>query len=168
MTPEFSHTLPIGRIGPDGFETTVEAGPEQRSGVARRLGIVGIDALACAFRLYPASAGRIEAEARLRARVVQTSVVSLEPFAADIAEDFACVFVPAGTETDHIDPEAVDELPYEGTAIDLGEAATEQLALALDPYPRAPGEETGSGEAGPGEAGPERPLAKLSGWRGRS
>jgi hypothetical protein len=29
--------------------------------------------------------------------------------------------------------------PFEGDAIDIGEAVAQQLALALDPYPRAPG-----------------------------
>ncbi len=105
MTPEFSHGLPVGRIDPDGTEITVEAGPAARIAVARRLGLVAVEALACAFRLRPAGAGRVGASGRLRARVVQTSVLSLEPFEAVIAEDFTCAFVPAGTETDEIDPE---------------------------------------------------------------
>ena len=44
----------------------------------------------------------------------------------------------AGEERDD-DPESIDEIPYEGSTIDLGEAAAEQLALALDPYPHKPG-----------------------------
>jgi hypothetical protein len=160
MIPEFSHTLPVSRIDPGGTEVTVEADAEQRSAVAHRLGLVGLEVLTCPFRLVPAGAGRIEAWGRLRARVVQTSVVTLEPFAAEIAEEFACVFVPAGTETDEIDPETEDELPYEGGNLDLGEAATEQLVLALDPYPRAPGEEVERREA-ESEPPPLAPLAVL-------
>ena len=96
--------------------------------------------------------------------MVQTSVLSLEPFEASIAEDFTCVFVPAGMETDEIDPESDDELPYEGEYLDLGEAAAEQLALALDPYPRAPGEETSQHEP---EFEP-LPFARLAGLRRQS
>lgn len=124
----------------------VEANERERQAVAARLGLPEIRALSCAFRLLPAGPGRIEAWVGLRASVVQISVVSLEPFETEVAEDVSCIFVPAGTETDDIDPEAEDELPYEGDSLDLGEAATEQLALALDPYPRRPGEELPGGE----------------------
>ena len=54
-------------------------------------------------------------------------------------ELFAVHFVPPGDEIDDSDPEAVDQIPYVGGAADLGEAAVEQLALALDPFPRKPG-----------------------------
>lgn len=47
--------------------------------------------------------------------------------------------VPAGEESEDADPEALDEIPYTNGMLDLGEAAAEQLGLALDPYPRAPG-----------------------------
>jgi hypothetical protein len=57
---------------------------------------------------------------------------------------------------------------------DLGEAVAEQLALALDPYPRAPGAElpAEAAEAGSeeGEAtapGPAAPFAALAGLRRR-
>ena len=40
--------------------------------------------------------------------------------------------------TDVTDPESVDEIAFVDGTLDLGEAAAEQLALALDPYPRAP------------------------------
>ncbi|MEO5866096.1 MAG: DUF177 domain-containing protein, partial [Sphingomonas sp.] len=35
--------------------------------------------------------------------------------------------------------DALDTVPHDGSAIDLGEVAAETMALALDPYPRAPG-----------------------------
>ena len=38
-----------------------------------------------------------------------------------------------------MDPEAEDEIPFASGVLDLGEAAAEQLGLALDPYPRQPG-----------------------------
>ena len=47
-------------------------------------------------------------------------------------------FVPEGTESEDDDPDLPDEIPYPAGAIDLGEAAIQQLALALDPYPRRP------------------------------
>jgi hypothetical protein len=58
-----------------------------------------------------------------------------------VEDRFTIRFVPDGREPTDDDPEAPDEIPYQGSTIDLGEAATEQLALALDPYPRLPGAE---------------------------
>ncbi len=55
-----------------------------------------------------------------------------------VQEAFSIQFVPAGTEAPDDDLEAPDQIPYAGGVIDLGEAAAEQLALALDPYPQKP------------------------------
>ncbi len=127
---------------------TVTASPAECAAIALRLGIVAVLALECRFTLRrgdDARRGEIVAEGDLRARVVQDCVVTLEPFEAPAGETFCVHFVSAGTEIDDVDPEADDEIPYEGDLVDLGEAAVEQLALALDPYPRGP-------EAGPIEA----------------
>jgi uncharacterized metal-binding protein YceD (DUF177 family) len=107
-----------------------------------------IGALSCRFRLQPLAPGVVRAEGMLQARIVQTCVVTLEPFESDLAEAFAVRFVPEAEVAEEIDFEAEDEIPYAGAAIDLGEAAAEQLALALDPYPRKPGVALPAHEAG--------------------
>ena len=81
----------------------------------------------------------MDATGRLEAELVQVCVVSLEDFASRLTEEFSLRFVPEGRENFDDDPAAVDEIAYAGI-IDLGEVAAEQLALALDPYPRKPGE----------------------------
>ena len=68
-------------------------------------------------------------------------MVSLEPVTQAVSEVFRLRFVPEGDERDLMDPESPDEIGHDGRTIDLGEAAAEQLALALDPYPRADGAE---------------------------
>ena len=123
----------------------MEASPAECDALARRLGLPAIRALTCRFRLRPQAGGAIAATGTLRARVVQVCVATLEEFAATVAEEFAVRFVPAGTEQDDPDPESVDEIPFSGGRLDLGEAAAEQLALALDPYPRKP--DTGAPKA---------------------
>jgi hypothetical protein len=55
---------------------------------------------------------------------------------------------------------------HDGTAIDVGEAVAQSLALALDPYPRAPDAEAALKEAGvtsEAETGPFAALAALKG-----
>ncbi len=75
------------------------------------------------------------------AAVVRTCVISLDEFETVVEEEFRVRFVPAGTESYDPDPDAEEEIPFTRGVIDLGETAAEQLALALDPYPRKPGAE---------------------------
>lgn len=141
MTTELHRPVPADRVGATGLEVTVEANAQECAALAQRMRLPDMLALRCDFRLVRLTADCVLAEGRLRARVVQTCVISLDDFAADIDERFRVRFVPVGQESDDPDPEADDEIGYAGGALDLGEAAAEQLALALDPYPRAPGAE---------------------------
>jgi uncharacterized metal-binding protein YceD (DUF177 family) len=137
--PEFPHPLALDRIPAAGLEVTVTATQAQCAALARRLGVPALASLACAFRLRPERGAIVLAELRLRARLTQICVVSLDPFAVRIDEAARLRFVPEGREDPEPDPESDDEIPYAGVCIDLGEAAAEQLALILDPYPHKPG-----------------------------
>ncbi len=137
MTVELHRPVPLERIGPVGLTVTVEATPGECQALTTRLAIPAVANLLCRFALHRADGSTIEADALLQARVTRTCVVSLEDFETEIVEAFTLRFVPAGSETDDPDPESPDEIPYVGDKIDLGDAAAEQLALALDPFPRA-------------------------------
>lgn len=139
MIPEFHRPVSLDRISPHGLDITVEANPAECSALALRMNLPALLALSCEFHLIREAQGIIPARGVLRARVTQTCVVSLEDFDASVEETFQVCFVPSGLESDDIDPESDDEIPFEGNLIDLGEAAAEQLGLALDPYPRMPG-----------------------------
>jgi len=139
MTPELHRPVALDRIGPRGLTVEVEARPEELPAIAARLRILALASLHCAFKLRRVGASTVEAEGVLRAQVTETCVVSLDPFSHDVQEAFTVHFVPPGAEDDNPDPEAVDQISYAGGAADLGEAAAEQLALALDPFPRKPG-----------------------------
>ena len=130
--PELSRLVAVDRMPP---LVVVEAGEEERARVALRLHIPAVGSLRCAFALRR-DGEAVTAEGALEADVVQTCVVSLEPVEQRVVERFTVRFVPAGREADDGDPESLDEIGYAGSTIDLGEAAVEQLALALDPYPR--------------------------------
>jgi len=147
MTIELYRPLTVARIGPEGLETLVEANPDECAALARRFGLPALHALTCRFRLRPLVGGAIAAQGALRAEVVQVCVVSAVDFPATVTEAFTVHFVPAGTEDDDPDPESVDEIPYAGDRLDLGEAAAEQLALALDPFPHKPGVADRDGDA---------------------
>ncbi len=141
MPPEFHRPLPVDRISASGFAHRIEATQAERVALSERLGIPTLAMLMCDFRLRREGQGVIAANATLQARVTQVCVVSLDEFDTDIALEFRVRFVPAALENEDIDLEAEDEIAYNGEKIDLGEAAVEELALALDPYPRKPGAE---------------------------
>lgn len=138
MTPEFSRPVALARIGSSPTESIVSAAPDECRALAHRMGLPAILSLDCRLVLTRDGVA-VRAEGELRARVLQVCVVSLDEFESVVEDRFVVRFVPAGSEAEAIDPEAEDEIPYEGTEIDLGEAAAEQLALALDAYPRKPG-----------------------------
>ncbi|HUC18780.1 MAG TPA: YceD family protein [Acetobacteraceae bacterium] len=138
MKPELSRLLAVTDIPPTGRMVRIEANEAERAALARRFRLPAVETLACDFTLRREIKGEIAAAGDLTARVVQVCVVTAEEFSAPVEERFSVRFVPAGQESEDFDPDASDEIPYEGGTLDLGEAAAEQLALALDPWPRKP------------------------------
>jgi uncharacterized metal-binding protein YceD (DUF177 family) len=144
MHTEFSRPVKAGHIhgAPQSYE--LAADETTRATLAERFGLPGIAVLTGAFTLSHHRGGIIAADLRMKARVTQLCVITLEPFEAEIEERVALHFVPAEklADEEELPPESLegpDEIPYQDDVIDLGEALAEQLALALDPYPRKPG-----------------------------
>ena len=142
MKYEFSRRLRPATVGPEGRAEHLEATPEERAALAERLGLIGLDALTADLTLAPAPGGVLRARGTLRGQVVQACVVTLDPVPQTVEEPLDWRILPPGEEpSDELD-EGPDEIESEpdGT-VDLGEATAQSLALALDPYPRAPGAE---------------------------
>ena len=137
--PEMHRPIAVDRVGPHGHAAEIKATTAECAAIAGRLRLPSIASLRCRFQLHPLPGGRVAASGSLHVVLSQICVVTLEPFTATIKEEFRIRFVPDGRESDDPDPESEDEIPYPDAEIDLGEAAVEQLALALDAYPRAPG-----------------------------
>jgi hypothetical protein len=135
---ELSRLVLAEHIGRADIEITVEASPGERAAVAQRLMIPSITSLRCKWTLRPGEAGMIQGHGALHAKLTQACVVSLDPFDVTVRENFEVHFVLEGRESEDDDPDAPDQLTYDGVAVDIGEATVEQLALTLDPYPRKP------------------------------
>ncbi|MSP03288.1 MAG: DUF177 domain-containing protein [Acetobacteraceae bacterium] len=167
MTAEFSHDVPLVKIRSDGLRVVVTATAAECAVLAERMGIPAVHTLMCAFTLIPAEndPGRIQATGVLNARVTRECVVSAEDFEMPVQDRFVVFFVPEAKESEDLDPDKEDEISYRGDAIDLGEAAAEQLALALDPYPRIEGATMAETEPDADQS-PFAALAKLRGTGG--
>ncbi|SDA33377.1 DUF177 domain-containing protein [Sphingomonas sp. NFR15] len=140
MTPEFSRPERIDTIGAGERGVTITAEPAERAALAARFGLLAVDRLEASLSVRR-EAGGIAVRGRVAADVVQACTVTDEPIPVTIDETVALLFVEErdGGEDDEIelDVGALDTIPYEGGAIDLGEAAAETMALALDPFPRS-------------------------------
>jgi uncharacterized metal-binding protein YceD (DUF177 family) len=163
---EFSRTVPVQSLGPGPRSLKIEAADGERRRLAERFGLLQLDRLSAAVELCRQPDDAIQASGHLVADVVQACVITLEPVAAHIEADFACRYAPHAEESEetNLDPLAEEEIePLAGDEIDLGETVAQQLAMALDPYPRAPGAawHEGDAEAGQGKEGGKGPFAKL-------
>ncbi len=167
MSDDFAHRLPLNQIR-DGERIDLSADDAERARVAERLGLRSLDRLE-AHATLDRKGEVVRARGRLRAALCQSCVVTDEPVDAHADEAFDIYFLP---EPSPSSPEEEVELResdcdvvfHDGSAIDLGEAIADTLALTLDPYPRSAGAEATLREAGvltEEEAGPFAALAKL-------
>jgi uncharacterized metal-binding protein YceD (DUF177 family) len=175
---EFSRIIriePEMGSGDDAITFSVEASEDERAALARRFGLLALDALSAVGRIDVTSRGRrARMTATLKADATQVCVVSLEPVRAMIEEQLSVTYDRYADRT-RIEPaqdfdidteDPPDPLPDDG--IDVGEAVAEHFGLALDPYPRAPGvaidaPEVGGERAEPGETSPFSVLDRLKG-----
>ena len=140
---EFSRPVALDRATAAPHFREIIATEAERAALARRLGLVALDLLSARLNWRREASGTISLEGELEAQVTQTCVVTLEPVAARVTDRFVRHFVQGAVAAEDevvIDPEADDPPEALGDGlVDAGEIVTQQLALALDPYPRAPG-----------------------------
>ena len=142
MTPEFSRRIAVDTVGNASRSVQLLADASECAALAARLDLQEIVRLTADVALVARAAG-LDADGQLSATFVQTCVVTGDPVPAEINEPFALRFVdPAlldsGADERELADADCDLLPFENGMIDLGEAVAQTLALALDPFPRAP------------------------------
>ena len=169
---EFSRFVEADSVGTHRMERRISANAEERAALARRFEIEAVERLEAVFDLKRAGSGVVHVTGEIDADVVQSCVVTLAPVPAHIHETFAVDFA-ADSGRESKGREADLDLDFEETEppepirnghIDLGEMAAQQLALSLDPYPRAPGAAVPE-RYQPGtepDAEPERPVNPFS------
>lgn len=146
MRPEFSRPIAVEQIAPNGSDHTIQAGAEELSALAQRFAIPAIHSLSARMTALPWRRGGVQVRGEIVADVELNSVVSLEPFTTTVRESLVRYYQaeigpghrPTVYSVESLEGEEPDVIS--GGAIDLGEIAAESLALALDPYPRKPGE----------------------------
>lgn len=171
-TPEFSRPCDIRGITAQ--PVTVEANEDERAALAQRFGLIAVGKLAATLSLE-AHGDEVSANGTLTAEWVQSCAVSGDDLPMSIDDEITLRFVPmarleASEEDEEIELEEdeLDEIGYEGTSFDLGEAVAQSLALAIDPYAEGPQADEARRRHGLVEEGEaEGPLAEaLKGLKG--
>jgi len=164
--PEFSRPERIDTIGAGERGVTIAADAIERIALAARFGLLSVDRLEATLSVRREAAG-IVVRGRVGADVVQACTVTDEPIPVTIDEPVALRFVESGDtgadEEIELDEHALDTIPYEGGVVDLGEAAAETMALALDPFPRSANAAAALREAGVLSEDEVKPLGGLAG-----
>ncbi len=164
-------TLRIADLPRDGRDVALAPDAAGRAAIAKALGIIAVKKLRFAARLSPLGQRDWELVGELGASVVQECVVTLDPVANRIDEAVRRTYLhampePEGPEVE-LPEDDVEPLPQ---TLDLIALVTEALALALPPFPRAPGASLGDAVfTEPGKAAMHdrdaRPFAGLADLR---
>lgn len=165
--PEFSRMFDLRSL--PAAPVVLEPDEDERRRLAARFAISAIRAMHAEIELEPEGA-EVTATGRLTASIVQPCAVSGDDFAVEIDEPVFVRFVPV--RLDHKPDEEIeleegelDEVEYEGTAFDLGEAVAQTLALAIDPFATGPDADKVRKEHKLDEEGASGPFAALAALR---
>jgi len=151
----FSSMFDLAGLHAAGAEIRIEPSPAERAAIAQWLGIESLDSFKGVVLLSRQSEDQYGYQASFQADVVQACVITLEPVRSHLSGEFRRVLrvLPrpakrrkAGGESLPV-PElsavdgASDEEPelLESSLFDVAGPLLEELSLALDPYPKAPG-----------------------------
>ncbi|CCM75077.1 YceD family protein [Rhizobium mesoamericanum] len=173
----FSYLVNIGHISANPVEVRLEADKRELAALAESWSVLSVDSLSAELQIGRWKRDGIRIKGRVRATIVQSCVVTLDPVPSAIDESFEQIFVPENSKLARrpandagemvLDPDGPD-LPesFTGDAIDVGEVVTEFAALAIDPYPRKPGVEFAGHieDAGEGDKKPSA-FAVLKDWK---
>jgi uncharacterized metal-binding protein YceD (DUF177 family) len=165
--PEFSRLQRRDTIGSTEHTVSISATEEERAALATRFGLIALDRLEATLRIRTDAAG-IVAHGTVTADVVQACSVTDEPLKVAVNEDIAVRFIEedaVNEEEIELSEDALDTMFYTGGGIDIGEAAAETVALAIDPFLRGPNAARVLKAAGVISEDDAKPAGALAGLR---
>ena len=148
---EFSRPVALDTIGDAPRAASIRATTDECAALAVRFGLAAVQALSAEAKLI-AQGDAYLATGHIAGSVIQLCIATDEPVPALVNERFEIRFVsPQHTpDADEIElaSDDCDVMEHDGQSLDLGEAAAQTLALALDPFPRAANADTILAQAG--------------------
>jgi uncharacterized metal-binding protein YceD (DUF177 family) len=142
---EFALWMTVEKLGRDPMTFKFDATKAQCVELVSKLDIAGVASCSASGELSRKDGGsQIILKAMFKAEVDQDCVLTLKPVTQKIEEEFVMCYTFSKADTvledgEHVIGSNEDDLPeliVEGK-INVVQAVVEQIALALDPYPRA-------------------------------
>lgn len=143
---EIERIIDLDRQGRSGSAVEIAATESECAALAKRFGFLSLQAFAARVTVDLQLGEQVIVEGRLRGKIVQACVLTLEPVTQELDDAFRIVFQKDLAE--ERDPESGEAVlnaqadapePLAGNMLDVGEIVAEQLSLAAEPYPRRPG-----------------------------
>lgn len=164
----------VARLPKNGMPVVIDADEKQRKALAKIHELLDVESFHADLLVSGWKRNGVKVEGRIRARIVQACVVTLEPVPQSIDEEISAVYLPEmsklGRESFGMGGEILIDVDgpdspetFSGDRIDVGALAEEHFGLALDPYPRKPGASLPSPAAGGEAADPQESLVRKLG-----
>ena len=141
---EFSRPLEVGELehGPISREFTADEA--ELSALQKRYAVEALRLVSANLTVAPEAEGTVKVTGQVRADLSQICSVSLEPVDETIDEAVSVTYLPPGVEEPEMTAESLlesqeDYEPFDGISFDLGELVAQEIAAAIDPYPRKSG-----------------------------
>lgn len=169
-----SFPVNIARLPQKGMPVRIEADDKQRAALADAHGLEAVKSYVADLTVTAWKRHGIRVAGKVKAKIVQTCVVTLEPLDAKIDESIEALFLPEDSKLGRLGFEAGGEIildaegddapeTFSGDYIDVGALGEEFFGLAIDPYPRKQGAETVAAVPEADERPAEDWKAKLAG-----
>src|SRR5437868_5803877 len=131
---EIEKVVDLDRMGLGSAALEIAPSDNERAALAKRFGFLGLPAFSARVTIDRRPGGQIVVEGRLRGRLVQACVLTLDPVSQDLDDAFRIVFKQ--DMADDLDPESGEAVlnsqadapePLAGNMLDVGEIVAEQL-----------------------------------------
>src|ERR1041385_7964093 len=101
---EIERVVDLDRMGPGGAAFEIVASDSERAALARRFGFLGLPAFSARVTVDRRAGGQVVVEGRLRGRIVQACILTLDPVTQELDDAFRIVF--RQDMADDLDPES--------------------------------------------------------------
>ena len=148
--PPYTHRFDLATVS-GRTEIVLSASAPERAAIANWLGAVSVDSFEAKVRISRKGDNRYGYEAEFAAGVTQSCVITLEPVSSTLEGEFERSLLiapklsarheaaPRSRKIEVLEGEEEEPELVASSEIDLAAPILEELALSLDPYPRAPG-----------------------------
>ena len=141
QVPEFSHPVVVDTIPNKGLRIKLAPNSKELTLLMSRFDLLALDHVRAAVQVKPLAGGhKMRVIGSVQADVIQACIVNLSPVSSRIDEEFQVDFAPPTYIEHDIELSLEDDdayEPIEDGVLDIGEIVAQQLALAIDPYPRS-------------------------------